>query len=131
MEKFTLTPTFAKNENSLGSSGAENREKDERLSFGTETDSERPEEREETNAGEKEKLGEERPLPGGEKTKDDVEEESDFALDSENAGRNGNGEERGEKRNADNIDAVLSFMRAHEAGTRRILGKNKNPPFSR
>ena len=109
----------------------ENREREERLSSGTETDSERIEEREITNAGYEEKLQGERSLPDGEEKKDDVEEKNDFAPDGENGERNEKGEERGEKRSADNIDAVLSFMRAHEAGTRRILGKNKKPPFSR
>ena len=131
MEKFTLTPSFVKNENSLGASSMENREREERLSSGTETDSERIEEREITNAGYAEKLQGERSLPDGEEKKDDVEEKNDFAPDGENGERNEKGEERGEKRSADNIDAVLSFMRAHEAGTRRILGKNKKPPFSR
>ena len=109
----------------------ENREREERLSSGTETDSERIEEREITNAGYEEKLQGERSLPDGEEKKDDVEEKNDFAPDGENGERNEKGEERGEKRSADNIDAVLSFMRAHEAGTRRILGKNKKTPFSR
>ena len=118
MEKFALTPSFMKRggdipEKNDGSEVSPFNGENESASAVHSSDVSNVGGTSENTLAESEEVG-----GNGENKEGEVAEENDEKSKEKIA------------RNSDNVEAALSFMRAHEARTRRILDNNKKPPFS-
>lgn len=123
MEKFALTPSFIKN----GSEIPEKSEETERLSGREEYESS-------LEDGSFKNSSDDSFSPSDcEKTYVSTEAPDNGLPETEQRGEENGSDERTDDSlsPADNVEAALSFLRAHEARARRILDKNKKPPFSR